>query len=344
MDADRPENHHPPTDNLPAPRDDAQAPSKEAIAKDATATPFTQSPSEPDRLLATYLRTLSSPATIKTYNTEIRMFLVYLSGKLGRSTLSEVTAEDLSVYREHLLGTYAAATAAKKLAALRRFLTFTYMVGATWVNPEALRFFAKSPRVLQDPSYNVLTEEELARMLSAARTTNWRDYVLLAVMAGAGLREAEVVVLKIGDFREVGDGQVLLRVEGKGRKIRAIPVSPDLWALVQRHVLLSGKSLVSVTDSRNPLFASREGLDKPLTTRSIRYIVKKYAEAARITKPISPHSIRHTVGTNMAVNEAPLLVIQQFLGHSDPKTTLRYIRRAEDLANKAYIYNTLPMS
>jgi integrase/recombinase XerD len=49
------------------------------------------------------------------------------------------------------------------------------------------------------------------------------------------------------------------------------------------------------------------------------------------------------VGTNMAVNEAPLLVIQQFLGHSDPKTTLRYIRRAEELATRAYQYNTLPL-
>jgi integrase len=45
----------------------------------------------------------------------------------------------------------------------------------------------------------------------------------------------------------------------------------------------------------------------------------------------------------MALNEAPLLVIQQFLGHSDPKTTLRYIRRAEQLATRAYQYNTLPM-
>ncbi len=45
----------------------------------------------------------------------------------------------------------------------------------------------------------------------------------------------------------------------------------------------------------------------------------------------------------MALNEAPLLVIQQFLGHSDPKTTMRYIRRAEELAVRAYQYNTLPI-
>ncbi len=306
------------------------------------AAPAQQLPPETDRLIALYLRTLTSPQTIRTYNTEIRLFVAYAVGELGRD-LSELTAEDVSLYREHLIGLYAPATAAKKLAVLRRFLIFTFMTGATTVNPEALRFFAKSPRVRQDPAYNVLTEDELQRMLGAARAGNYRDYVLLAVMAGCGLREAEVVGLKLSDFQDAGNDTVMLRVLGKGDKIRNVPISPDLWRLVQRYVLLTGRSLNSHTDARKPLLTSRVGKDKPLTTRSVQNIVKKYVRAAGITKPISPHSIRHTVGTNMAVNEAPLLVIQQFLGHTDPKTTMRYIRRAEELASKAYQYNTLPL-
>ena len=269
------------------------------------------------------------------------MFVSYVGAELGKE-IEEITPEDLSLYREHLINNYAPATAAKKLTTVRRFLTFTYMGGATMVNPEALKFFAKSPKVRQDPSYNILTEDELSRMLNVARQKNYRDYVLLAVMAGCGLREAEVINVRVGDFQEVGEDQILLRVRGKGDKIRNVPTSPDLWQLVQRYVLLTKRSFTSHADARKPLFASREGKDKPLTTRMIRYLVKKYAEAAGITKAISPHSIRHTVGTNMAVNEAPLLIIQQFLGHEDPKTTMRYIRRAEELASKAYQYNTLP--
>lgn len=304
-------------------------------------TPSPQ-PLQAERLIAVYLRTLTSPQTIKTYNTELTLFLSYLEQKMGKR-LEELTAEDISLYREHLINNYAAATAAKKLAVLRRFLMFTYMAGATTVNPESLRFFAKSPRVRQDPAYNVLTEDELSRMLNAARASNYRDYVMLAVMAACGLREAEVVALKIGDFKEAGADQVLLRVLGKGDKVRNVSISPDLWRLVQRYVLLTERSFTSHPDSRKPLFTSRVGKNKSLTTRSVQYMVKKYVRAAGITKAISPHSIRHTVGTNMAVNEAPLLVIQQFLGHSDPKTTMRYIRRAEELATRAYQYNTLPM-
>ena len=115
------------------------------------------------------------------------MFVSYMEGEIGKG-LGELTAEDISVYREHLMKTYAAATAAKKLAVLRRFLMFTFMAGATTVNPESLRFFAKSPRVGQDPAYNVLTDDELSRMLAAARASNYRDYVMLAVMAGCGLQ------------------------------------------------------------------------------------------------------------------------------------------------------------
>ncbi len=303
-----------------------------------------QTQPEIERLLSLFLRTLTSPQTIRTYNTEIRMFISFLENNLGRGGLEEATIEDVSLYRAHLLKTYAPATAAKKLSTLRRFLTFAYMGGASRIAPDALRFFAKSPKVGQDPSYNVLTEEELSHMLAAARARSYRDYVMLAVMAGVGLREAEVVGLKVGDFREVENGQVLLRVAGKGAKIRTVPVSPELWRLVQRYVLLTGHSLISHADARKPLFSSREGGgDKPLTTRAVRYIVKKYANEAGIRKAISPHSIRHTVGTNMAINQAPLLIIQQFLGHSDPKTTMRYVRRAEELASKAYTYNTLPL-
>src|SRR5215208_1236879 len=315
--------------DLPKPLDDT-TPSPEALLL------------VPERLVAVYLRTLTSPQTIKTYNTEISMFISFLEREM-RKELGELSAEDISLYREHLIVTYAVATAAKKLAVLRRFLIFTFMAGATTVNPESLRFFAKSPRVRQDPAYNVLTEDELSRMLSAARASNYRDYVMLAVMAGCGLREAEVVGLKIGDFREAAAGQVFLRVLGKGDKVRNVPISPDLWRLIQRFVLLTERSFISHPDTRKPLFSSRVGKDKPLTTRSVQNIVKKYVRAADITKAISPHSIRHTVGTNMAVNEAPLLVIQQLLGHSDPKTTLRYIRRAEQLATRAYQYNTLPL-
>src|SRR5918994_5697739 len=165
--------------NLPQPLDEI-TPSPQQLVPEA------------ERLVALYLRTLTSPQTIKTYNTEITLFISFARGEVGKG-LGDLTAEDVSLYREHLLKTYAPATAAKKLAVLRRFLVFTYMVGATPVNPEALRFFAKSPKVGQDPAYEVLTGDEVARMLSAAKVRSRREHALLVTMAAMGLREVEVV-------------------------------------------------------------------------------------------------------------------------------------------------------
>src|SRR5919112_667278 len=118
--------------NLPVPLEDTTLPRKPL-------------PPETTRLVALYLRTLTSPQTIKTYNTEIAMFISYLQVEMGKG-LEELTAEDISVYREHLIRTYAAATAAKKLAVLRRFLMYTFMAGGPHGNPESLRVFAKNPR------------------------------------------------------------------------------------------------------------------------------------------------------------------------------------------------------
>src|SRR4028118_880640 len=74
------------------------------------ATPAPNLPPETDRLIALYLRTLSSPRSIKTYNTEIRLFVAYVVGEIGKG-LSELTAEDVSLYREYLIKLYASATA-----------------------------------------------------------------------------------------------------------------------------------------------------------------------------------------------------------------------------------------
>src|SRR5688500_20258704 len=101
--------------NLPQPLDDT------------TLSPQVLIP-ESERLVAVYLRTLTSPQTIKTYNTELALFITFLEGEMGKG-LGDLTAEDISLYREHLIGVYAAATAAKKLAVLRRVLIFTYMAG-----------------------------------------------------------------------------------------------------------------------------------------------------------------------------------------------------------------------
>jgi integrase len=80
---------------------------------------------------------------------------------------------------------------------------------------------------------------------------------------------------------------------------------------------------------------------KLLNTRPLQNIVRKYVGAASKTEAVSLHVIRHAVGTNIALNEAPLLIFQRLLGHSNSKTTLRCIRHAEEFAARTRQHNTL---
>ena len=153
------------------------------------------------------------------------------------------------------------------------------MAGATTVNPESLRFFAKSPRVRQDPAYNVLTEDELSRMLSAARASNYRDYVMLAVMASCGLREAEVVDSGSGTCAKRRRIRSCFASSARARK-SATSRSHRTLAPVTTLRPAHRKELHLLPRLPQPLFTSRVGKDKPLTTRSVQNIVKKYVRAA----------------------------------------------------------------
>ena len=95
-----------------------------------------------------FLKTLDSDNTKITYSSEIDIFF----SKLGTRFVSDVTIQDIAEYREELLNTYSPATSAKKCSVLRKFLTFCYLCKLSRISPEALKYFAKSPKVQQDSS------------------------------------------------------------------------------------------------------------------------------------------------------------------------------------------------
>ncbi len=126
--------------------------------------PLGKSP-EVNRLISVYLRTLTSPQTLRTYNTEIRMFVAFVGDELGREALREVTAEEVSLYREHLLKAYAPATAAKKLAAVRRFFDLHVHEWGHPDQPRGVAFLWQEP---QDRPGPLLQRAHLRRALPDA--------------------------------------------------------------------------------------------------------------------------------------------------------------------------------
>ena len=291
-------------------------------------------------VLIRFLQTLrdgTSPLTIKNYRDEVERFF----NSLGHSSVNRVNLGNLLDYKESFKAE-SGSTRARKLTILRRFFAFASTFRVSSIPRDILYETLKSPRVQQETK-NVLDNEEIIQILTQvdlASPQGFRDYLTLVILLKCGLREAEITGIRLSDLQTRGEN-AYLTVRGKGNKTRTIPLHPEVWILIKDYIQSTGRALISRNDQTSYLLIS--GKKGRLSGRHIQRIVGKFMRKTGITKPISPHSLRHTCGTEMALNKAPLQVIQNFLGHSTPQTTMRYIHKAEELISDAWKYNSIPI-
>jgi Phage integrase family len=161
-----------------------------------------------------------------------------------------------------------------------------------------------------------------------------RDAVLLSVLYDTGARVQELIDLNAGDVRLDPPPQV--RLMGKGRKMRAIPLMDATVELLRDH--RRDNNLDRPEHADKPLFQNRQG--GRLSRSGIRYLLQKYVQPVRrdhpgFTQPVSPHSLRHTKGMHLLQSGVPLEIIRDFLGHVDVKTTEIYARANLEMKRKA---------
>jgi integrase/recombinase XerD len=146
------------------------------------------------------------------------------------------------------------------------------------------------------------------------------DRALVALALGAGLRASELTGAKVGDVTSDDDGADWLRVvQGKGRKDRMIPLSPDA-AQVARKYIAQRKA-----KRDDYLFDSRQGESGRMTAARVWQIITSAVKAAGINKQLSPHSLRHRYAIGRLKAGASPAIVQKLLGHSSLSTTQRYI-------------------
>lgn len=229
------------------------------------------------------------------------------------------------------------ATVKLKLAGLRRFLSFCRVTGLTRLGKDAVAFVLKSPRATVERPYEVLNEDERRRLLRAAKERSPREYALVSLCLGAGLRVSELVNVRLEDFSqdESGGWWLLVRM-GKGRKDRLIPIAPLVMNSIKAWVDSSGRDLARKADRETWLFSTRQS--PRMTPERAWQLVKELVEEAGIEKPISPHSLRHTMAIETLRAGASPVVVQKMLGHSSLETTQRYLDHLEraDLGRWAF--------
>ena len=290
-------------------------------------SPSTQSTSELRQRMIDDMRMRKlSPKTQSHYIRAVRQ----LAGYLGRSP-DTATVEDLRGYQLHLVDHGISPISLNAtITGLKFFFEVTLGHDELMAKMQPVHVPYKLPVVL--------SRKEVARLIAAAR--NLKHQTALSVAYGAGLRASEVIALKVGD---IDSERMTLRIEqGKGRKDRYAMLPPVLlerlrtWWRVAR---AQGKML-----DGGWLFPGMDPID-PLTTRQLNRAIHAAAEAARIDKRVSMHTLRHSFATHLLEQKVDIRVIQVLLGHKKLETTALYAQVATDLLREVVSpLETLPSS
>jgi integrase/recombinase XerD len=242
----------------------------------------------------------------KTQNDYIRA-VTNLTRFLGRSP-DTATAEDLRRFQLHLTGNRVGAPTINFTVTVLRFF-FTVTLDRT----DAIKPLTFVPEPRKIPI--VLSPEEVVRLLEAAPGVKYK--AAFSVAYGAGLRVSEVAALKVSD---IDSERMMLRIEqGKGRKDRHAMLSPLLLELL--------RDWWRIAHPKAWLFPGRDPL-QPLSTRQINRACHAAADMARITKRVTPHTLRHSFATHLLEQNIDIRVIQVLLGHAKLDTTALYTRVA----------------
>lgn len=258
--------------------------------------------------------------TLAAYRTDLRHFVRWL-GERGVA-LEQATRSDLLDYLSHQ-ATAPPRTMARRLSTLRRFYAQLLRDGVRDDNPCAE---IASPRIGRRLP-GTLTEPEVEALLAVPDTATpigQRDRAMLEVLYATGLRVSELVDLTMD---AVNLRQGVVRVMGKGAKERLVPIGEEAHLMIETFMSDGRPALLNERVS-DAVFPTRHAA--AMTRQAFWQLIKRYAAAAGIAKPISPHTLRHAFATHLINHGADLRVVQMLLGHSDISTTQIYTHVASE--------------
>jgi len=270
--------------------------------------------------------------TVDAYRSDLTQFLGYLKGK-GVSSWQDVDRMHILDYILYLKEReYARSTVARKVAAVRSYFHFLVADGVLRDDPTATVDSPPANKRIPRP----LTQQEVARLLtdpaqsSTSTPTALRDQALLELMYATGMRASEVVQLKL-DALNLEDGTV--RCVGKGNKERILPLYRRAREALKAYLEHGRAELLRGKDER-AVFVNHLG--GPLTRQGLWLIVKERAQAAGISRRVSPHMLRHSFATHMLDGGAGLRELQQLLGHANISSTEIYTKVSTDRKRRVY--------
>ena len=260
---------------------------------------------------------LVPPADVAGEELNRRLLLVETDGV--RAFMSEL--------RDH---NYCKSTVARKLATLRSFYKFLVRRAYLTNNPVAPIRTPKQDKRLP----KCLEVDQIEKLLANPDTTTLlgaRDRAMLEVLYSTGMRVSELIALDVAD---VDLSSNVVRVAGKGKKRRVIPLGPGAVQTILHFLDLRRNDPRSSSFDAEALFINKHG--QRLSTRSVRRKLDKYLLEAGLDLSVSPHTLRHSFATHMLRRGADLRSVQEMLGHQSLSTTQIYTHLTGETVKENY--------
>jgi integrase/recombinase XerC len=280
-----------------------------------------------------------SPHTVEAYRKDLEDLATFLTDHLGTPDWEWASVDRLAL--RGFLGwcgrrRLSRRSAARKLSAARSFFRFLHLEDAISANPtrgmRAPRAEKRLPGHLDGGEVDhvfALVEARAAENTLAGT----RDLVILELLYGSGLRLSELHGLDLLDLDRVG-GQV--KVRGKGRKERIVPLTRAAVAAVRRYEPRRAEALTAATPNadRRALLLSARG--RRHSRRAIQQIVGSHLDLAARGRELSTHSLRHSFATHLLDAGADLMAVKELLGHVSLSTTRIYTHTSRERLKRVY--------
>ncbi len=257
-----------------------------------------------------------SPTTIASYREDVALFERFLS-RHGISAWRGVEPLHVRQFLQSLRTSRSPTTVARKLAAVKGLFRFLESQQMITDNPTA---YIETPRLWQRLP-QTLSLQEVERLLDAVPREGLgvRDLAILELLYGAGLRVSELVNLNLEHCNfDAG----FLRCIGKGNKERIVPLGRRASAAIAAYLKRERPRLVKRRSDTTTLFVNQRG--GRLTRQRVWQVLRAAARTGMVTKPIGPHTLRHSFATHLLERGADLRTVQELLGHANISTTQRY--------------------
>ncbi len=263
-----------------------------------------------------------APLTLAAYRRDLSLYAAWLH-KAASKALDETSEADLLGFAAQRHAATRATTANRRLTVFKRYFRWAVRERLVAADPTLKLLAARQP--LRVPK--TLSEAQVEALLAAPDTETplgLRDRTMIELMYASGLRVSELVSLKTV---HLGLDEGVLRVTGKGSRERLVPFGAEAHEWLRRY-LVAARGAVLGGRASDALFVTVRGA--AMTRQMFWRLIKRYALAAGVSAPLSPHTLRHAFATHLLNHGADLRAVQMLLGHADIGTTTIYTHVARE--------------